>query len=797
MSPSTSRFSWRALSLCLVISGVAGGPLEAADPTAQRGLSAPDAKHIPAAQLELAARQAVANGAATILARILASGNDTGLAYPPQASRKLIGFEEVAARKVTVELAVYKDEWKDVEQMVPEMSEGMPTGRFIPGKVRKLVSRTKIGTKPHDTFVPDPAGTDTMKVPKYERSGPDLYEQNLLGLNGMALYVLARAGLGGHAATRQFAKALDERIREFGVSDHTFDVAWLAAGFSALGAESPYRERAEQLIGKLIDGQIREKGDPQGLWGPVCISYPYFAKLLEIQDQMRLELEVNLPKKLEAANPQQQVVLAKQGQEMRKVYSEFTRTFRDVSSYGLQMQKITEPFTISETARLPALPLYVYTRVVADVESTMVAAFALAEAKRAGLLPRETDRVAIRGKKVAVPEKTATALKAAAARVAQAIGSDGGCSMLTLQAVNHGFDKCRIPIPGVPAKEEPPPLFAAETACSCANGLAALESLATIDADVVKGFDAERDRARKRVTAIAERWYTETAPDPKSRRPWASVYDRFSVSKAALKESAALPLPEPASPPLNELPWGGVAAKYAILPALATVFDGESARGVLENGLYRQIAYRLVGLQDVNGQWLQPGYDVFSSGKDALALDAMGMLAHQQLNHRGDGVSFTKADPVTFQVMLNHYRANELKRGGWAGAASVDPGVFATLASMLFLLQGIDGPVDVAGITLRPDASGATEPPATNDKQATSPRQTPSLLAVTGAERPNAERASLLDAVLAAQQIKPPVAPAAKAEGAASAPAPAAVPAPDAEKEDDGLGSIDDLLEAK
>jgi hypothetical protein len=804
MSLSHSRGRIVVALSCFVVVWLAVPSLVAADAKAQQALAMPEAKDIPVAQLKLAARQAAANGVATILARIMAFGNDTGLAYPPQSSFKVSGFKDVAARKVMVEEAVYKDEWKDVEQMVPELSEGMPTGRFVPGKVRTLVSRTKVGTRTNERFIPDPDGTETMKVPTYDRSGADLYEPTMLGLNGMALYVLARAGLGDHAAARKLAQTLDDRMGEFGISDHTFDVAWLAAGFAALGAESPHRDRARQLIDKLIDGQIREKGDPQGLWGPVCINYPYFAKLMEIQEQLRIELEVNLPKKLEAATPQQQATLTKQGHEMRKVSSEFTRAFRDVSSYGMRMQKITEPFMVSETVRLPGLPLYVYNRVVADVESTALAAFALAEAQRAGLLPKETERVAIRGKKVAVPEKTATALKAAVTKVAESIGSEGGCSMLTLQAVNHGFDKCRIPIHEVPYKGELPPLFNVETACSCANGLAALEWLAAVDADVAKDHDAKRQRARQRTTAIAERWYRDTAPNPRNRKPWPTVYEGISVSKAALTESERLPLPDPTSPPVDSLPWGGFGGQYAILPPLGSLFDGGDPQNTLDDGLYRQITYRLVGLQDANGQWMTSlfgGFESFSSAADALGLNKMASRVHRQLNHVPKH-EFTKADPITFQTLLVHFRSHELQhganKGGWSGGLAADRGAHATLASLMFLLHGIDEPLRLDGITIRPEGSENIEEETEADgKKPKAPRVPPSLRAVTRAERPNAERAALLDGVLAAKQIKPAAVPAAAAESVKTETETPPAPPVVAEKKDDGLGSVDDLLEVK
>lgn len=789
-----------------MVLALAGLPLErstltAAETKVDQALATPAAEHIPSAQLELAVQQAAANGVATILARIMAIGNDTNLAYPPTTALKLVGDEVVAARRQQVEEAVYEEEWKDVEQLVPEKSGGALTGRFVRGKVHTLVKRTKVGTKTVERLFRDRNGTETMTVPKYERSGPDLYEPNLLGFNGMALYVLAKAGVGDHFAAKQLAKALDERMTEFGISDHTFEVAWLAAGFTALGPESKYRKRADDLIAKLIDGQIREKGDPQGLWGPVCIHYPYLAKLLEVQDQLRLELEVNLPKKIEAATPQQQAGLVKQGQELRKVSGEFDRACRSVASNGMRMKKVTEPYTVTDNARVPGLPYFIYNRVVADVEATALATFALAEAKRAGMLPKETSRIAIRGKKVAVPEKTASTLKLAAEKLSQSIGSEGGCSMLTLQAVNTAFDKCRIPIHEVPFKGEHPPLFNLETAASCAHGLAALESLAVIDSDAVEPHAAERDRARKRVQAIAERWYGESAPGVRKQKPWPTVYEKFSVSQAALKESELLQLPTMESPPVEQLPWGGFAAQYSLLPAFASLFDAGDAQKVLQDGLYRRLAYRLIGLQDVNGQWQCIAHDPLSGSRDALALNAIAKRFHTSLNHTS--VFNIKQDPLPFQMLLLHWRGVELQRGVVSNDSARDRGVFATLASLVLLLEGVDGPLSLDGVVLRPESTGAGEASVEAEAgKAQQPGETPALKAVTGADRPNAALAALFEGVLVAKQIKPAEAPAAGAAPDREPPAEADTTQADKEpsaskpeEKDDGLGSVDDLLE--
>lgn len=791
-APWTSLRSAGAMVVLLTLAGPLPGrhPHAAAPSKVDQALATPDAERIPVPQLESAARQAVTNGVATVLARIMADGNDTGLAYPPTSAWKQEGFEEVPARRQQVEEAVYEDVWKDVEQLVPEKSGGVPTGRYVRGSVRTLVKRTKVGTKTVERLVRDPQGTERMTVPKYARSGPDLYEPNLLGLNGMALYVLARAGLQDHAATKRLAQALDERMNDFGVSDHTFEVAWLAAGFTALGPESPHRKRADQLIAKLIDGQIRQKGEPHGLWGPVCIHSSYLARLLEIEDQLRQELEVNLPKKLEAMPPQQQAAMTKQWQEMRKVSGDVTRACRSASSLGMRMKAVTEPYVVNDTARIPGLPYSIYDRVVADVDSTAVATFALAEAARVGMLPKETPRFAIRGKKVALPEKTSQTVTSAAEKLAQSIGESGGCSVLTLQAVNTGFDTCRIPIPGVPFKGRHPPLFNLETASSCVNALAALESLAVVDPKALDRRAAERDRARGRATEIAERWYRETSPAATHRKAWPSVYATFTVPQAALKESDTLPLPTPESPPVAELPWGGFAAQYSMLPAFATLFGAGDAKDVLQDGLYRRLAYRLVGLQDVNGQWQGVSHDSLSAGKDALALNACAKLLHAMLERTS--TTNIKQDPIPFNVLLLQWRSVELHRGVVSPDSHRDRGAYATLASLVLLLRGMDGPVNVDDVVLRPTSSG---PPETSDqaetKTASRVAETPMLRAVTAAERPNSASAALLDGILAASRVQPADAPSAEPDtNEASTASPASRPA-----DDDGLGSVDDLLQ--
>lgn len=750
------------------------------DSKAAAALAAPAAELIPAAALAPAIRQAVANGATSIIARILADGNDTGLAYPPVVGLKLVGYEDVPARRVTYEEAVYEHEFKNVSQLVPEVSGGMPTGRFVPGTVRVPVKSTKVGTRSVERLVPDPKGTETMKWPKQERSGPDVYFSNVLGFNGMALHVLARSGLGEHDAAKRLAAALGERIGEFGIPDLTFDVAWLAAGFAALGPDSPHADLARRLAGKLIDGQIREKGEPQGLWGPVCVHSAYAAKLVEFSEGLRRELEEVIPKRLEATPPAQQQAMIKQSQEMRNVRNEILRGLQTASPYAVRMLDITKPFPVTQQALLPALPYYIYNRVVSDVESTAAAAFALGEAARHGLVPEETERVAIRGKKIHPPERSEATFRLAAEKLASHVGDDGSISGLVRQAVNTGFEKSKMPYHEVPFKGPHPALIDVQTACSCASGQAALEALARLDERAADLSAAARDRARHRAVAIAERWYRETSPDFK--KPWADVYASFTVSKDDLTKSGDLPMPESAFPTVPDLPWGGIAARYEIVPALLGAFGGATGAALVEKPLYRQIAYRLVSLQNGDGQWQGVSHDMLSSGRDSLGLVLMADWWHRLLNHVPQQVPAIVPTPYSWLL-------GEARPRMGSHAQFMDGGLYPTLASLVFLTASTDEPVDVAGIPLLP-ASSTTEPVANG-----TPPVPPTVRAATAVERPNVALASLSDAVLSAAGLKANTPPPASTAGQDATPA-ADKKSADAAN-DEELGTIDDLLQGK
>jgi hypothetical protein len=755
-------------------------------------LATPSADVITAEFLEPAARQAVANGVATLIARMTAEGNEHGLAFPPAQTMKLIEMVDVPAKRVPVEHPIYEHEYAEIEKIVPVMESGQPTGRFTREKQRVIVKSRQVGKKTVEHLTPDKDGSETMKVPKYGPGGPAAWSVNLAGLNGMALYVLVKAGLAKHPATVRHADVLaDHATDHMGLPDRTFDLAWMAAGFAALGSDSRHEPLARRLVGKLVDGQVREKGELDGLWGPVCVNYGYFGKLMTLGQTVRQEIDVHIPKKMAIASPAEQEQLVAMGREMKAFVTTYERTHRDVFRAGTRMLGIESGYTFEDLAILPGLPFNAYQWVVTDVESTDAATFALAVAKQAGILPKETERLAIRRKSIHAPVKTDAVIKAAAKRMAAAIDDDGSSTALALVSKNTGYDKTGFPAPSFSSPDAMPSMFDFETACTTLAAQETLESLLEIDPAVEKQLAEPRKRARDRAAKIAARWYAESA-NP-AADPWKGMYAGMKVSHADLTKSGVLPVP--AMPDAVEsLPWGPQGCLYRLVPDFRGLFTGGDAKKRFGDDLFRQITYRLVALQDQNGQWATTGYlPLNSTASESLSIGRIAQAWHKSLS-RDPPVKIGVPDPVGYDVMLHHghYHHHHHHHG-----AAVDAAAFPTLASLLFLLEATDKPVNLDGIAILPEPS--TEPVKEADAGKPPVRLTP-VEAARRVVRPNSPRQELFDAILGTRWPRKTVEPPATAvkttaESPEKKEAPGNKPADEEPpEEDDGLGKFEDLL---
>lgn len=704
-------------------------------------LASPSADLISPEFLKPAVKQAVANGLATLLARITVEGNEQGLTVPPAQTMKVVEILDKPAKRITVNQPVYEHEYAEVEKIAPVYESGQPTGRFQKVKDRIVVKSKQVGTRSVEKLVPDPNGSETIKVPKYGPGGPAAWGPGLPGLNGMSLYVLARAGLGGHPAVKKLADGLADHANEFnGLPDSTFDVAWMAAGFAALGPESPHDGVARRLIDKLIDGQVREKGDLAGLWGPVCVNYGYYGKLMTLGQTVRQELDLHIPKKMQTASPAEQEKIVAMGREMKAVAIEYEKIHRDVFRAGTRMLNIQAAYAFGDHAILPGLPVNGYQWVVADVESTDAAAFAIAAAKKAGMLPRETERLAIRGKGIHAPVKTDAAMKLAAKRLADAIDDDGGSTTLAGITENRGFDKTGFPAPSFANDDLKPTMFDLQTACSCLAALDAIESLIAADPGLAKQFAEPRKRARARAAKIASRWYAESA-NP-AAEPWRSVYLSMKISHEDLKKSGKLPEPAKDKTAVESIPWGSSGSLYQIIPDLRAIFaEQDSVKDRYESDLFRQIAYRIVSLQDENGQWAAHGSPLFSTASELLTINRIAVTWHKTLKRDPPG-KLGVPDPVTYESMLKPEAA------GWipSSATRPDPASFPTLACLLFLLDAVDGPVSLDGIGILP----VPEDEPKKEGDATKPAAHPTAADIAKkVVRPNTPRQELADAIVA------------------------------------------------
>jgi hypothetical protein len=778
--PAPQSSAFLALAATLLI---ANGLCSAA-PLATAPTGAPAGDQIPTTVLAPAIRQSVANGAAALVARIMAPSNPQKLAFPPAQTlvTRVVEIEKIPAKRVSQEQPVWEHEYGEVEKLVPIIESGQPTGRFQKVKQRVVVKSKQVGTTTRTVLVPDPYGTETIERPKTVREpgGPAAWAPNLPGLNGMALYVLVKAGLGKHPATVKHAAALAAHADQTkGLPDTTFDVAWMAAGFAALGAESPHAALADRLLGKLVDGQIRE-GKIDGMWGPVCANTLHFGRLFNVNQKVREELDVNIPKLLATANPVQTKQIVATGEAMRAVATAYDRTHRDVFRLGMRLKEIQGPFGIADTDTVPGVPFNAFQWVVTDIESTEAATFALAEAQRREMLPEETERIAIKGKKIHPPSKTDAVLKAAAKRLAEALERDEATTGLVQVALNKGLDKTGFPVALVTDGEAPPALFDTATACTAVAAQATVEWLVEADPDLAKLLDPARKGAHDRAKRIAARWFAESAVP--TAPVWQGVYQATTVSHADLKKSATVPAPAKAAD-VDALPMGPAGCLYRLVPGFRGLFtDKTSAKDRLADGLFRQIAYRLVVLQDQNGQWSSPGNQFLSSALEALNIARAANDQHAALN-RGPG-KINLPDPLPYETLLTL----RLPRVLPSGAVHPDAAAFATLSSLVFLVDGLEKPVSLEGIPIHPTT--ATEPPKEPGDAAPPPVPWAAPAdAARSVARPNAALPALVDAATAAAGSAITNPPPAVAAPAGKPPA-----KPEKKTDDDDVGTFEDLL---
>jgi len=719
------------------------------------GLSAaedvvPAADRIDDRLLEAATREAVRNALATLAARIQADGNDTEYVLPPYVQYTTVDHKTVERRysKKTVTEPIWKREHREVERVVPVRDEYGDITGYKKVRQRVEVSRVKVGEKQVVREVHDPNGPIVKyhKYPIREQDGPALLQRGFYGHNAMALYAFAKAGLAEDDFARDIAREMALLIESYGPPDTTWDLSWLVAGYVSLGDEQ-YDELIEKLASKLIDGQVRERrATSAGLWGPVSIHYGVLASFFEIELGLIDDIK-QIEKQMEGLDPR----MAKRAEQLiernQLALNEVQLALQENSQLGRAMKKVTRKWELDELTHVEGLPVYIYNRILADVESTAAAAFGLHAAAAAEKLPQATRRVAPAGKRIAAPETTNRTITAAFQALTKLQDRGGGWPEGNALETNTAFDRSRVPFEGVPHRGPQPQLSDLQTLESDVAGYSALHHLALASPVIARGYTARADEARAAAMAAVDR-VIEAAnwgKLPTAQKPVVEAV--FEANQPARRDAPRRPRDAGEGEP--EKPVGYGPAAYRMLPdALALIRPGENEPpSVAADAQRKRLTLRLLREQRDDGQWAT------GNGRGGhVSSSEWPMMVIQRAEH-------LRRRPNK-EVTLEELNRNSF--GDSRFAHTGDHALYPTLAALVYLVEQLDEPIDFSEVTILPEPEDdADAEPAEGDEEPKEPAPLSPNKAASLVERPNAALVLLEEAIRTG--VAPPPATAAEA----------------------------------
>jgi hypothetical protein len=673
--------------------------------------------------LQPAIRAAIENGVATLLARQTAPGNPTSLVFP--------------AMPREVETVTLRYSWQTIQRpafrniterrLVAVTDEyGNPAGMAM----RNIVVRREIiGTQEERRLIRDDNGNieRTQRRVIYGQGAEARVPHGLIAINGMALYVYAKAGLPRHEHPAALASDLVSLVNQTGLPDMTVDLAWLAAGLIAHD-ESSHRPLLDRVLGRLIDGQIRERGDAAlpgaGMWGPVCIHYPLLAATIDAEFQLNNQI-APLEARLEKGEQLSRAEMANL-QRLQDRRNQLARQFSDVSMHGRRLDRVAHDYLVGEQWILPRLPHSPYRYVLADMDSTAVAAFALSEAQKSGVLPQRTHRVTVGSRPLAQPEVTANALNAAIRAVTQQQQAHGGWHASNALLINSIFANSPIGrARDIREDGHTLTLISPETLRSNLTGVAALVHLNRAAGRDQPAIRQAWTRALPRMNEVVQAWLTAPQQTYSRRVLFSGVTD----SPEELAAARGLPDRQPPSNDPSELPFGGFVTPYDLLHgAMALVRQPTDpvTDDALSHNVYRQVATWLVHQQNTHGQWDDSGRQPLVSSSvhaDRLRQEGARIAVQNQRLSREPG----SLDRNRRLLAMQEVHDNPPR------------GLYATLQALTFLLERpLDESVDPQKLAILPDPHEMSTEDEVFDPESMMPDD-----AVSGLERPNPHVAAL------------------------------------------------------
>lgn len=421
--------------------------------------------------------------AITFFRTLAAAENADGMILPPVRRRKVVGRKPIDVRYTKKMVEVKKPIYKTVQEYrnvkVGDSVDAVAVRKKV--KVQKIVGWERVT---EEKKVRDPNGSIVVQEwkPQYGPGGPDEWHAFQFGHNAMAIFAMMRAGVDPQDEdVQRVAEQLFQIYDQYGMPDLTWDLAWSTAAFTMMQDEQ-YRELAQQMAGKLLDGQIAE-GEAAGLWGPVCINTELLAAMLDKKARYSA-FYLKAKAKFEAQRRDSYERKAEQALDALRTFEDLIRRVSMLAprmKYVSYEVKLADRMGMADPIALPWLPSWIFNQRSADMESTAVAMFALRVAAEEKLIPSETWRpLDERRRPLASPSKPLDVLKRAVTTMGRALQREGWSELNQHQAVTD-FDKIRG-INGVPGDERSfAPLAAPLTGLSTVQGYAVFSYYASIN----------------------------------------------------------------------------------------------------------------------------------------------------------------------------------------------------------------------------------------------------------------------------------------------------------------------------
>jgi len=431
-------------------------------------------------------REAVSLGAAYLLRQTDGDPFLTLFVHPMRTGR-VLEAEEVEVRYSRRTRLVPVFEYETFTVMVKDRY-----GENVAQTRRRPTRQT--GTREEEFLVRDPDG-DVVRRERRIRSrsrddfvGGPRFERGTLGQNGLALYALFRAGVPADTGRlSEVVSDLVEHLHRFGLPDATWDLAWLAAGLSAVPEPGERLiEIRRRIANKLLLGQIQDEPG-KGLWGPFSVNPWMIAPMMRTERDFTKRFQ-DLQRELRA-NPDHRATnrrmesLQKEREEFVKQYLFLDQTVHrerhDLRQPQPWLNFGSIPNDPEESINVKPIPLIVAGELLGDLASTRMALFGLWCLEQVGDLPESTlppVNTSGRGQPLAAARQTSTILLDARSAVLSARNSQGELTGAHLYRTHDAFRN--VDYPGVPVPREHQPTLSSEaTLDSLLDGYAALTLL--------------------------------------------------------------------------------------------------------------------------------------------------------------------------------------------------------------------------------------------------------------------------------------------------------------------------------